>query len=90
MNSVILAVSTTAPNPLQAITALHSRVVELPAWVDPIYLQYTLIIHPQSSPLSDEECVFLVWRLAHFNNFWVFGIQSRSPVQRSQETIRPS
>lgn len=54
---VILAVSTTAPNPLQAITALHSRALELPYWVDPTILRYTLIIHPQDSSLSDEEYV---------------------------------
>lgn len=52
---VILAVSTTAPNPLQSITALHARAINLPAWVDPAFLRYTLIIHPQNSPLSDEE-----------------------------------
>ncbi|KAF8078759.1 ER-golgi trafficking TRAPP I complex 85 kDa subunit-domain-containing protein [Lyophyllum atratum] len=53
--AVILAVSTTAPNPLQAITALHSRALEFPSWVDPNILRYTLIIHPENSPLSNEE-----------------------------------
>ncbi|KAG9314249.1 ER-golgi trafficking TRAPP I complex 85 kDa subunit-domain-containing protein [Chiua virens] len=53
--SIILAVSTTAPNPLQAITALHSRVLEFPSWVDPTHLLYTLVVHPTGSPLSDEE-----------------------------------
>ncbi|KAF5384925.1 hypothetical protein D9615_001402 [Tricholomella constricta] len=53
--AIILAVSTTAPNPLQAITALHSRALELPPWVDPNILRYTLIIHPDNSPLSNEE-----------------------------------
>ncbi|KAJ7900204.1 ER-golgi trafficking TRAPP I complex 85 kDa subunit-domain-containing protein [Mycena olivaceomarginata] len=53
--ALILAVSTTAPNPLQAITALHARAIELPSWVDPTFLRYTLIIHPQNSPFSDEE-----------------------------------
>ncbi|KAJ7169750.1 ER-golgi trafficking TRAPP I complex 85 kDa subunit-domain-containing protein [Mycena filopes] len=53
--AIILAVSTTAPNPLQAITALHSRAIELPSWVDPTFLRYTLIVHPQDSPLSDED-----------------------------------
>ncbi|KAJ7654956.1 ER-golgi trafficking TRAPP I complex 85 kDa subunit-domain-containing protein [Mycena polygramma] len=53
--AIILAVSTTAPNPLQAITALHSRAIELPAWVDPTFLRYTLIVHPQDSPFTDEE-----------------------------------
>jgi trafficking protein particle complex subunit 8 len=55
LNAVILAVSTTAPNPLQAITALHSRILEFPSWVDPVFLRYTLIVHPKNSPLSDEE-----------------------------------
>lgn len=53
--AVILAVSTTAPNPLQAITALHSRILEFPSWVDPVFLRYTLIVHPKDSPLSAEE-----------------------------------
>ena len=76
-NAVILAVSTTAPNPLQAITALHSRPVELPAWVDSIYLRYTLIIHPQNSPLSDEECVMLLSVLGFVS---ITRIQSRSLI----------
>ncbi|KAH6916862.1 ER-golgi trafficking TRAPP I complex 85 kDa subunit-domain-containing protein [Coprinopsis sp. MPI-PUGE-AT-0042] len=53
--AVILAVSTASPNPLQVITELHSRPIQLPAWVDQTYLKYTLIIHPNDSPLSDEE-----------------------------------
>ncbi|KAF8846247.1 hypothetical protein BDN67DRAFT_986591 [Paxillus ammoniavirescens] len=53
--SIILAVSTTAPNPLQTITNLHSRILEFPSWVDTTHLLYTLIIHPKESPLSDEE-----------------------------------
>ena len=55
LSPVILAVSTTAPNPLQAITALHSRNQQFPPWVDTNFLKYTLIIHPENSPLSDEE-----------------------------------
>ncbi|KAG5340621.1 hypothetical protein C0989_001063 [Termitomyces sp. Mn162] len=53
--ALILAVSTTAPNPLQAVAALHSRVLELPPWVDTNILRYTLIIHPENSPLSNDE-----------------------------------
>ncbi|KAF4623241.1 hypothetical protein D9613_002112 [Agrocybe pediades] len=53
--ALILAVSTTAPNPLQAITALHSRNNHLPPWVDTNVLRYTLIVHPSNSPLTNEE-----------------------------------
>lgn len=53
--SIILAVSTMAPNPLQAISTLHSRVLDFPSWVDTTHLVYTLIVHPQNSSLSDEE-----------------------------------
>ncbi|PPQ67072.1 hypothetical protein CVT25_005673 [Psilocybe cyanescens] len=53
--ALIFAVSTTAPNPLQAITALHSRTNQLPPWVDTNFLRYTLIIHPHNSLLSAEE-----------------------------------
>ncbi|KAG6878643.1 hypothetical protein C0993_001166 [Termitomyces sp. T159_Od127] len=57
--ALILAVSTTAPNPLQAVAALHSRALEFPPWVDTNILRYTLIIHPENSPLSNEEAVAL-------------------------------
>ncbi|KAK2461653.1 hypothetical protein APHAL10511_006116 [Amanita phalloides] len=53
--TVIFAASTTSPNPLQAITALHSRALDLPSWVDTTLFRYTLIIHPRNSSLSDEE-----------------------------------
>ncbi|KAG8986225.1 hypothetical protein FRB93_005483 [Tulasnella sp. JGI-2019a] len=54
--AVILATTTLAPNPLQAVTNLHSRHVDLPSWVDPNILRYTLIIHPLSrSTLSGDE-----------------------------------
>ncbi|KAI6031618.1 ER-golgi trafficking TRAPP I complex 85 kDa subunit-domain-containing protein [Pisolithus microcarpus] len=53
--SIILAVSTTAANPLQAVTTLHSRTLEFPSWVDTTHLVCTLIIHPSTSALSDEE-----------------------------------
>lgn len=56
---VIYAVSTRAPNPLQAITTLLSRKHDLPPWVDQTHLRYTLIIHPQDSSLNDEESVIL-------------------------------
>lgn len=52
--AVILAVSTTGINPLQAVKNLHSRQSELPSWVDPTHLRFTLIVHPRNSPLSDE------------------------------------
>ncbi|KAI6047762.1 ER-golgi trafficking TRAPP I complex 85 kDa subunit-domain-containing protein [Pisolithus marmoratus] len=57
--SIILAVSTTAPNPLQAVTTLHSRTLEFPPWVDTTHLVCTLIIHPSTSALSDEEATAL-------------------------------
>ena len=45
------------PNPLQTLAQLHARPLELPSWVDNTHLQYSLIVHPETSPLSDEECV---------------------------------
>lgn len=51
--SVILAVSTTAVNPLQALQDLNVRPIGLPTWVDITHLRYYLIIHPSNSPLSD-------------------------------------
>lgn len=55
--TVILAVSTMLPNPLHTLAQLHSRPSELPSWVDNTHLRYSLVIHPETSPLSDEECV---------------------------------
>lgn len=57
--SIILAVSTTAANPLHAVTTLHSRTLEFPSWVDTTHLVCTLIIHPSTSALSDEEATAL-------------------------------
>jgi hypothetical protein len=45
------------PNPLHTLAQLHARSVELPSWVDSTHLRYSLIVHPENSPLSDEECV---------------------------------
>ncbi|KAG8904219.1 hypothetical protein FRB99_002083, partial [Tulasnella sp. 403] len=54
--ALILATTTLASNPLQAITNLHTRVVDFPPWVDTNILRYTLVIHPlQQSTLSLDE-----------------------------------
>lgn len=43
-------------NPLQAVTNLYSRPLDLPSWVDPTILRYILIVHPTNSPLNPDEC----------------------------------
>ena len=53
LRPVIYAVSTNAVNPLQALQDLHNRNVELPPWIDPTILRYSLIVHPANSPLAD-------------------------------------
>lgn len=53
--SVIHAVSTNTPNPLQALATLQSRSVDLPPWIDSVYLRFTLIVHSEKSLLNDEE-----------------------------------
>ncbi|KAF8324689.1 ER-golgi trafficking TRAPP I complex 85 kDa subunit-domain-containing protein [Cantharellus anzutake] len=58
--ALILATSTLAPNPLQAITALHARTLDLPSWVDTTLFRYTLIIHPTPSNLNPDEAVALL------------------------------
>lgn len=89
---VILAVSTLAPNPLQAVTELHSRYndVRLPPWVDPVRLCHTLIIHPTSSPLNSEEYVshssisiFFLKGILNLNQLKSYGI-----IQCHQKAIR--
>ncbi|KAJ8468953.1 hypothetical protein ONZ45_g17058 [Pleurotus djamor] len=58
--ALILAASTNAPNPLQAITNLHARHLDLPSWIDPTIIRHTLIIHPQNSALTNEEAAALL------------------------------
>ncbi|KIM32672.1 hypothetical protein M408DRAFT_184959 [Serendipita vermifera MAFF 305830] len=57
--AVIYAVSTSAPNPLQAISVLAARPLELPIWVDSMILRCILIVHTSNSPLSKDECTAL-------------------------------
>jgi trafficking protein particle complex subunit 8 len=56
---VILAVSTMTSNPSSPdrFQGLHATPLDLSYWVDPAILKYTLVIHPEKSNLSDEECV---------------------------------
>lgn len=61
--TVVYAVSTMLPNPLQTLAQLHARPLDLPSWVDNTHLEYSLIVHPETSPLSDEECVVLLVHL---------------------------
>ncbi|KAI0652274.1 ER-golgi trafficking TRAPP I complex 85 kDa subunit-domain-containing protein [Trametes meyenii] len=51
--SLILAVTTTAGNPLQALQELTARAFDFPPWVDITSLRYFLIIHPSNSSLAD-------------------------------------
>ncbi|KAH8102427.1 ER-golgi trafficking TRAPP I complex 85 kDa subunit-domain-containing protein [Cristinia sonorae] len=51
--AIIYAVSTAAPNPLQALQELHTRMIDFPPWVDVAFLRYSLIVHPSNSPLSE-------------------------------------
>ncbi|GBE78241.1 hypothetical protein SCP_0111240 [Sparassis crispa] len=51
--AVIIAVSTNAVNPLQALQDLHARAIDFPPWVDGTHLRYSLIVHPANSPLAD-------------------------------------
>ncbi|EIW64369.1 uncharacterized protein TRAVEDRAFT_158546 [Trametes versicolor FP-101664 SS1] len=51
--SLILTVTTTAANPLQALQELASRAFDFPPWVDLTSMRYFLIIHPSNSPLAD-------------------------------------
>ena len=59
LSSVILATSTLAPNPLQAITLLHARAPDFPPWVDSTMYRYTVIVHPSPSNLNPDEWVLI-------------------------------
>ncbi|KAG8826095.1 hypothetical protein FRC19_009702 [Serendipita sp. 401] len=58
--SIIYAVSTMAPNPIQAISHLYARHIDLPPWVDPTFLRFILIVHPKKSTLNADECTALL------------------------------
>ncbi|KAF8273905.1 ER-golgi trafficking TRAPP I complex 85 kDa subunit-domain-containing protein [Lactarius quietus] len=57
--AIIFAVSTMLPNPLQTLAQLHARPPQFPSWVDTTHLRYSLIIHPENSPLTNEEAAAL-------------------------------
>jgi hypothetical protein len=82
--AVIYAVSTSAPNPLQAISVLSSRPLELPVWVETTVLRYILIVHTSNSPLNRDEYV-----LVHYHiTLIIICTQMYGTLQRSQETAR--
>ncbi|KIO33692.1 hypothetical protein M407DRAFT_231895, partial [Tulasnella calospora MUT 4182] len=59
--ALILATTTLAPNPLQAVANLHTRIADFPPWVDQNLLRYTLIIHPSTrSSLTQDETTALM------------------------------
>lgn len=54
-DTVIYAVSTNTPNPLQVLQNLTTRQTDLPSWVDSVRFLYVLVIHTETSLLSDDE-----------------------------------
>ncbi|KAG8949630.1 hypothetical protein FRC04_008376 [Tulasnella sp. 424] len=59
--ALILATTTLAPNPLQAVANLHTRIADFPPWVDQNLLRYTLIVHPNNrSSLTQDETTALM------------------------------
>ncbi|KAH9064332.1 ER-golgi trafficking TRAPP I complex 85 kDa subunit-domain-containing protein [Lactarius vividus] len=57
--AIVYAVSTMLSNPLQTLAQLHARPLQFPSWVDTTHLRYSLIIHPENSPLTNEEATAL-------------------------------
>ncbi|KAI9460993.1 ER-golgi trafficking TRAPP I complex 85 kDa subunit-domain-containing protein [Lactarius psammicola] len=57
--AIVFAVSTMLSNPLQTLAQLHARPLQFPSWVDTTHLRYSLIIHPENSPLTNEEATAL-------------------------------
>ncbi|KAH8982598.1 ER-golgi trafficking TRAPP I complex 85 kDa subunit-domain-containing protein [Lactarius akahatsu] len=57
--AIVYAVSTMLANPLQTLAQLHARPLQFPSWVDTTHLRYSLIIHPENSPLTNEEATAL-------------------------------
>ena len=81
---VIFAVSTMLPNPLQTLAQLHARLLQLPSWVDTTHLRYSLIIHPENSPLTNEECVDFLVCLCLLTP----TVKSHCALQCRQEAVR--
>ncbi|KAI0715153.1 ER-golgi trafficking TRAPP I complex 85 kDa subunit-domain-containing protein [Earliella scabrosa] len=79
--SLILAVSTTAANPLQALQDLASRAFDFPPWVDLTSLRYFLIIHPSNSPLAEPiaEALFNAVKKQYGLHSFLLPLQLPSP-----------
>ena len=72
------------PNPLQTLAQLHARLPQFPSWVDTTHLRYSLIIHPENSPLTNEECVdFLVYL-----RLLTPAVKSHRALQCRQKAVR--
>ncbi|RPD64974.1 hypothetical protein L227DRAFT_571426 [Lentinus tigrinus ALCF2SS1-6] len=83
--SLILAVSTAALNPLQALQDLTSRAFDFPPWVDLTSLRYFLIIHPSNSPLADPiaEALFNAVKKQYGLHSFLLPLQLPSPPPSS-------
>ncbi|KAH9039946.1 hypothetical protein EDB84DRAFT_1267709, partial [Lactarius hengduanensis] len=55
--AIVYAVSTMLSKPLQTLAQLRTRPLQFRSWVDTTHLRYSLIIHPENSPLTNKECV---------------------------------
>ena len=81
--TVVFAVSTMLPNPLQTLAQLHARPLQLPSWVDTTHLRYSLIIHPENSPLTNEECVDILLCL----RLLTLAVKSHCVIQCRQKAV---
>jgi hypothetical protein len=72
------------PNPLQTLAQLHARPLQFPSWVDTTHLRYSLIIHPENSPLTNEECVDLLVYLRLLTP----AVKSYCTLQCRQKAVR--
>ncbi|KAI0686194.1 ER-golgi trafficking TRAPP I complex 85 kDa subunit-domain-containing protein [Earliella scabrosa] len=79
--SLILAVSTTAVNPLQALQDLASCAFDFPPWVDLTSLRYFPIIHPSNSPLAEPiaEALFNAVKKQYGLHSFLLPLQLPSP-----------
>ncbi|KAI0721227.1 ER-golgi trafficking TRAPP I complex 85 kDa subunit-domain-containing protein [Cerioporus squamosus] len=79
--SLILAVTTSAANPLQALQDLTSRAFDFPPWVDLTSLRYFLIIHPSNSPLAEPiaEALFNAVKKQYGLHSFLLPLQLPSP-----------
>ncbi|EJD04067.1 uncharacterized protein FOMMEDRAFT_106503 [Fomitiporia mediterranea MF3/22] len=87
--SILYAISTNTPNPLNALAVLYARQVGLPTWVDSVHLRYIIIVHSEGSILNDDEAnaLFNAIRKQYGLNTYLLQLSLPSPPPPPVSTV---